>query len=297
MIKRLLNSHPAVSATLATLANHPTSTRKPPPADLTSMEWEELSELRDVLSPFKQATKFISQEHTTTIALVMPLFNRLLNHHLQPSVEEDELESEMIEVLKERIEQDLRGRWKLVSDNMPEVIVMSIYLDPRFKDFSFVEDQRLRQSLLERAYRLSERLVINPDVSLSQQGEILPSPVQRNHSRLHSLFGEVAAASANSSSPSRFAEIESYHRRSACRFTVGERIVNPLSWWEQHESKFPRLVKQARRFLCITATSVPCERTFSKSGWIVNKRRTCLSNKNVSLLVFVSCNFHLLQNH
>jgi len=46
----------------------------------------------------------------------------------------------------------------------------------------------------------------------------------------------------------------------------------------------------ARRFLCITPTSVPCERAFSKAGWIVNKRRCSLSDGNVSSILFVSFN-------
>jgi len=49
MIKRLLKSRPALSATLATLANTPTTTRKPPPHDLSSTEWTQLSQLLEVL--------------------------------------------------------------------------------------------------------------------------------------------------------------------------------------------------------------------------------------------------------
>ena len=66
---------------------------------------------------------------------------------------------------------------------------------------------------------------------------------------------------------------------------------DPLVWWRDTK-EYPRLSTLARRYLCITPTSVPCERTFSKGGWIVNKRRCSLSDDHISSLLFVSFNSH-----
>jgi hypothetical protein len=68
------------------------------------------------------------------------------------------------------------------------------------------------------------------------------------------------------------------------------KIADPLLWWKFHQPKYLHLAKLARKFLCINPTSVSPERIFSKSGWIVNKRRTLLKDEHVSMLVFLSSN-------
>jgi hypothetical protein len=68
-----------------------------------------------------------------------------------------------------------------------------------------------------------------------------------------------------------------------------KRFTNPLEWWRVRQEEFPLLSNLARRVLSISATSVPSERVFSKSGWIMNKRRTCLGDTTFSNLVVVAC--------
>ena len=64
----------------------------------------------------------------------------------------------------------------------------------------------------------------------------------------------------------------------------------PLVWWKTYESQLPLLAKLARKYLCIPATSVPSERSFSTSGHIVNAKRACLLPENVDMLVFLAHN-------
>jgi hypothetical protein len=37
---------------------------------------------------------------------------------------------------------------------------------------------------------------------------------------------------------------------------------DPMAWWLEHSKHFPVLGKLAKKYLCITATSVPSERIF-----------------------------------
>ena len=46
---------------------------------------------------------------------------------------------------------------------------------------------------------------------------------------------------------------------------------DPLMWWKVNNHRFPVLSSFAQTILCVPATSVPCERLFSSSGYIVNK--------------------------
>lgn len=51
---------------------------------------------------------------------------------------------------------------------------------------------------------------------------------------------------------------------------------------------FQDLAVLARKYLCITATSVPSERVFSKGGKIVTDDRRCLTGEHVEELIFLS---------
>ena len=51
---------------------------------------------------------------------------------------------------------------------------------------------------------------------------------------------------------------------------------SPLLWWKVEHSKFPNLVKLARKYLCICATCVPSKQVFSCSGHIVTNKRSLL---------------------
>ena len=61
--------------------------------------------------------------------------------------------------------------------------------------------------------------------------------------------------------------------------------VNPqLEYWERQKQVYPNLYKLAVAFLCTPASSVPCERVFSKAGEILSKKRNCLKPSTVEKL-------------
>ena len=47
--------------------------------------------------------------------------------------------------------------------------------------------------------------------------------------------------------------------------------VKPLDWWKTHSTEYPNLSKLALDFLCIQASSVPCEQLFSIAGQLLCK--------------------------
>ena len=62
---------------------------------------------------------------------------------------------------------------------------------------------------------------------------------------------------------------------------------DPLVWWRGHASELPHLAKLAKKLLCIPATSVPSERIFSASGYIVSPLRSQLKPEKVNMLTFL----------
>jgi len=43
---------------------------------------------------------------------------------------------------------------------------------------------------------------------------------------------------------------------------------SPLNWWKLNSHRFPVFASFVKTVLCVPATSVPCERLFSSSGYI-----------------------------
>lgn len=68
------------------------------------------------------------------------------------------------------------------------------------------------------------------------------------------------------------------------------RSEDPLQYWERQKLIYPHLYRLAVKYLCTPASSVPCERVFSKAGEVVSKKRTRLSPKTVEKLMFLNKN-------
>lgn len=69
-----------------------------------------------------------------------------------------------------------------------------------------------------------------------------------------------------------------------------DRNEDPLTYWRTHKTVYPNLYQVAKHFLCTPASSVPCERVFSKAGEIVSKKRNRLNPLTVEKLLFLNKN-------
>jgi len=63
--------------------------------------------------------------------------------------------------------------------------------------------------------------------------------------------------------------------------------VDPLVWWGDNKSLFPRVASVAARFLAIPATSVMSERQFSAAGRLITKLRSRLDPERVDTIMFL----------
>lgn len=68
------------------------------------------------------------------------------------------------------------------------------------------------------------------------------------------------------------------------------RKADPLTYWEKQKAVYPNLYALAVTFLCTPASSVPCERLFSKAGELLCKKRNRLSPKTLEKLIFLNKN-------
>ncbi|CAK1603005.1 unnamed protein product [Parnassius mnemosyne] len=73
---------------------------------------------------------------------------------------------------------------------------------------------------------------------------------------------------------------------------MGSEYDTPLQWWKKHEHIYPNLAKLVLNKYCVLATSVPCERVFSRAGTMVSERRTRLGISKVKQLMFLNVNYN-----
>ena len=73
--------------------------------------------------------------------------------------------------------------------------------------------------------------------------------------------------------------------------TREEATISALAWWQQHEHLHPSVAVCARRILCLQASSAASERSFSRGGLIVSKKRQCLSGESVDGLSLVGWHY------
>ena len=65
---------------------------------------------------------------------------------------------------------------------------------------------------------------------------------------------------------------------------------DPLGWWKTKRLEYPTLTRLVKKFLCVPATSTQAERVFSWMGWLLNKRRLCLSGECVNMQLLLKDN-------
>lgn len=69
-----------------------------------------------------------------------------------------------------------------------------------------------------------------------------------------------------------------------------QRSADPLLWWKENKNVYPRLFEIMKKRFCILATSVPCERIFSKAGQTITEKRNRLDHKNFEKMIFLNFN-------
>lgn len=173
----------------------------------------------------------------------------------------------------------------------------AMLLDPRFKRSGFADEasaDRTVNSIVTLASRglpngAEEGIaftVTEPDGTISAQ---LPTSLVPTSSiwsdydqRVYIIVQQQNPAAEAQAQVRQFLEEPLVPRQESC-----------LEWWQSRLAIYSRLVDVVRERLCIVATSVPCDRMYSKSGSILTDRRSRLDQSEVRQLVFLNANMVL----
>jgi hypothetical protein len=97
--------------------------------------------------------------------------------------------------MKQAMHQDMSNRWIKLTQDIPSTILMSLYLDPRFKKLSFISDPVRRGVVLSRAsFLVSELLTSDPNLSKFDD-DVVMAQEEAQHTLYLGLFGSAVIGS------------------------------------------------------------------------------------------------------
>ncbi|XP_024117292.1 zinc finger BED domain-containing protein 1 [Oryzias melastigma] len=270
MLQRLVDLREPVGAALAGLQHDIPM--------ITSEEFKIVEGCMSLLSPFYEATVELSAEENVSASKVIPLL-KMLEQNLQEEMTKPGPPAalEMGEVLIRQL------REKLYTLQSMSIMSLATLLDPRFKIIGFFSQTKATEAVKRLTAECSTI------IRSQQTREDIPQASTSNEvtggSKLwHRLDVSVMEArTSQNATADATVEVQRYLSEP----NIG-RLENPLEYWERQQLIYPTLYKLAIAFLSTPASSVPCERVFSKAGEVVSKRRNRLKPKTVEKLLFLN---------
>ncbi|KAL2081527.1 hypothetical protein ACEWY4_023380 [Coilia grayii] len=251
--------------------------------------WQDIDVLEAViksLSPLVEFTDALSGEKYVSVSLVKPTLH-LFNNSI---LEDQEDDTQLAKTIKHNILQYLNDKYS--DQQTQEILDMASALDPRFK-LKYV-DEDIKEYILERLKiemrdvktASAMRAPFETTAQVVDTEDAVPS--MKRKKGLGSFF-KVTADKAAGPPPHKdqaiASEIQSYFQTESL-----DPEDDPLTWWRDAKTIYPRLSVLARKYLCIPATSSSSERVFSTSGNIVSCLRSSLKPDHVNRLVFLAKN-------
>lgn len=242
---------------------------------LNEYEWSLIAKTSEILKPLFDISNEVSEKNIT-ISKVIPL-SRCIGNYLQKSLQDKFLVKE-IGLMVSKMSDEVALRFSDVEDNT--LLAESTLLDPRFKNQAFTNDQSYSNtyhSILQKActIKVSEN---------SEDGQPKSNDCGRESSIWEEFDSRVVHVS-DVQNPENAAgqEIENYLQE-----PILARNADPLAWWRERKSVYPRLFEIMKQRLCIAATAVT--RNFTNSGQLVCEKRNKLSASKVSMVLFLNHN-------
>lgn len=237
------------------------------PELVTGQEIEILKQVVQLLQPFEFVTRESSGQNYVTLSKIIPMINCLTSqlNTFSSSIE-------CVTQLQTKLLAECKKRFGLIEFN--SLVALATILDPRFKNLHF-QDATACETAIQKL-----KHIIKEDATISTSGSDEDTPIEDFDFWLH--HKKLAVGQKQRRANSKADEVSIYLANPVCTIKA-----NPLEEWEDLKPVFPTLYKQARTFLHIVGTSVPCERLFSKAGATVTTSRNRLTGRHLEKLLFL----------
>ena len=277
MFKRILQMKEPLQSTMAII--NPESLQ-----ELTKEDWYIIEKATEILTSFEEVTREISSEKYVTLSKILLLSKGLFSHCQRLS--NSNCHNEIVMALITKLTDQVLHRLVRKYEDLTNVLEATL-LDPRFKRHGFSQDdqrfKRTKDSIINKCCATWGQQK-NP-VQNVQETDVQPRYSSSVWQDFDAAVGDLIRPEVDNPRAASIVEVDKY-----LSFPLLSLMGNPLLWWKEHKEIFPTLFKLMKRRLCIMTTSVPCERIFSKQGQIITERRTQLSYKKVSKIMFLNFN-------
>lgn len=278
MFSRVLQVKEPLVSTLALL--------NPQLLTLSEHDWKVLQGACDILRYFQDITVELSSEKTVTISKVIVLCNMLRRKFNKIKASLD-LPEEVISMTN-KIMEVFTKRCSNIEEN--KILAIPTLLDPRFKRQGFSDGNSFEKakSAVLRLISITNEEISNPISVDTISADEAPEQGSSNDNSLWREFDEQVFQLIGRNDPTvaGIVEVDKFLHEPLLK-----RTENPLVWWKTREALYPRLSRVILKKFCVIATSVPCERIFSKGGQVVTERRNRLTAEKVSKLLFLNFNW------
>uniref|UniRef100_UPI0035902B98 E3 SUMO-protein ligase ZBED1-like n=1 Tax=Myxine glutinosa TaxID=7769 RepID=UPI0035902B98 len=247
---------------------------------LTTDEINIMRETITILRPFEKITTEMSADLHVSISRVIFNIRTLRENVMKMSGES--ISSNSGKRLLEELNKKMTKRFLHYESNFP--LAAATLLDPRLKKIPFVDDE---QASTQQARLVSE---MKSNATAEASGGSTSSAAgttEEEDDDVWSWFSKKAKASESHRTQFTEATVETDSYMKVKLIGMKE---NPLAWWKEHAAGYPLLAKQAKKYLCAPATSVPAERLYSKAGELISEKRNRLKDKHVNMYLFVNKN-------
>ncbi|XP_047002335.1 E3 SUMO-protein ligase ZBED1-like [Schistocerca americana] len=276
MLERIVELSEAVKITVA-LCNRPTDL-----PSLSNDEWEICSELCSILKPFEQVSRQLSAEEYPTGSLVIVLTRGLL------AVCDEIAKMQLHEVSRKvvlALKEGLTNRFSNLEQS--KSIALATLLDPRFKLLAFQNQAPADNTKKQLINIVAQKLAKCRPVGIQPSQSVEPNNLATESFSVWGIFDKLVKHAQPQGTEQSCAIVEV---RRYIDSSVISRNEDPLAWWRQNQYIYPTIAKVVKERFNVVATSVPCERVFSKTGHLINDRRTRLKPSNIEKLIFLNAN-------
>ena len=241
---------------------------------VSAHEWEIIENATKMLAVFDEVTKEISYKKNVSLSKTC-ILSRIMVKEVQKCLGAPDLPTE-VHALGTELIRNLRKLFQGWENN--ELIFHATLLNTWFKGQGFSDDQKFKvayEGLLGKVCGINIRSA--PTAMDSDRAFIT------SNSKIWEEFDKKIkelTAECNLTT-----ELDKYIAE-----PMLPRTSDPLHWWNDRKALYPRLYTVVKKRLSVVATSVPCERIFSKAGQILSEKRSRMKSSKLSMILFLNAN-------
>lgn len=270
--------------------------------ELSTEEWANLKELARLLEPIEGVVHVSNLEYPG-LSIIYPLL-RSIKKHLDDA--ELWISTTLVSAVRNAIASGLNMQL-CTSGASPSSPYLSSLLDPRFKSLAFV-DAGERERIVEMLKLLHGELIGDKDKDdhhhhlhhhhhhidghhkKPRPQHVVPAPLSgvQHHSvkKTTGLLHEFFPLDEPTTELDKLkAQVQQYLESPSLPAT-DESENDPLEWWSRYQRMFPFLAKLARKYLCISAVSLPFYEAFTNYGQLMKEKKARLDIEVAAQILF-----------